>query len=140
MTSGVFRLPANFSLGATYIYGTGQPWNRIMGYDFNGDGKNSDRLPGVDRNSMDGPRFSQFNLRFSWTLNIKGGSGLEFIAEAFNLFNTVNIDVNSVDNFEFVAGPTLANPNIPVVENPNFGRYRDSLDPLEIQLGIRWQF
>ena len=140
VTSGVFRLPANFSLGATYIYGTGQPWNRIMGYDFNGDGKNSDRLPGVDRNSMDGPRFSQFNLRFSWTLNIKGGSGLEFIAEAFNLFNTVNIDVNSVDNFEFVAGPTLANPDIPVVENPNFGQYRDALDPLEIQLGVRWQF
>ena len=138
--SGVFRLPANFNLGATYIYGTGQPWNPIMGYDFNGDGKTSDRLPGVDRNSMDGPRFSQFNLRVSWTLNIKGGSGLEFIAEAFNLFNTVNLDVTSVDNFEFLAGPTLANPNIPVVENSNFGQYRDALDPLEIQFGIRWQF
>ena len=137
--SGVFRLPANFSIGTTYIYGTGQPWNPIMGYDFNADGKVSDRLPGVERNSMDGPRFSQFNLRVSWTLPLANG-GLEFIAEAFNLFNTVNLDVTSVDNFEFFAGPTLANPGIPVVENPNFGQYRDTLDPLEIQLGIRWQF
>lgn len=138
--SGVFRLPANFNLGATYIYGTGQPWNPIYGYDYNGDGKNSDRMPGVDRNSADGPRFSQFNLRVSWTLGIKGGSGLEFIAEAFNLFNTVNYDVTSVDTAEFFSGPTLLNPAIPAVANPGFGQYRATLDPLEIQLGVRWQF
>ncbi len=44
--SGIFRLPANFNIGATYIYGTGLPWNPIYGYDYNGDGKNSDRVPG----------------------------------------------------------------------------------------------
>ncbi len=138
--SGVFRLPLNFNLGATYIYGTGQPWNQIVAYDYNGDGKTSDRIPGVKRNDEDGPRFSQFNLRVSWTLELKGGTGLEFIAEAFNVFNTVNNDVTSVDNFIWLLGPTLANPDIPVVENPNYGQYRDALDPLEIQLGIRWQF
>jgi len=138
--SGIFRLPANFNLGATYIYGSGQPWNRIYGYDYNGDGKNSDRLPGVDRNSMDGPRYSQVNLRVSWTLGIKGGSGLEFIAEAFNLFNTVNYDVTSVDNAEFFTGPTLLDPSIPFTPNPSYGQYRATLDPLEIQLGVRWQF
>ena len=138
--SGIFRLPANFNIGATYIYGTGQPWNTIYGYDYNGDGKASDRLPGVDRNSVDGPRFSQFNLRVSWTLMLAGGTGLEFIAEAFNLFNTVNYDVTSVDNAEFFTGPTLANPTIPVFANPGYGQYRATLDPLEIQLGVRWQF
>ncbi len=81
--SGVFRLPANFSLGATYIYGSGQPWNRLIGVDRNGDGKNSDRLPGVERNGEEGPSFSQFNLRVTWTIG-----GLDIIAEAFNLFNT----------------------------------------------------
>ena len=111
-----------------------------MAYDYNGDGKTSDRLPGVKRNDEDGPRFSQFNLRVSWTLGLKGGSGLEFIAEAFNLFNTVNLDVTSINNFIWLAGPTLANPDIPVVENPDYGQYRDALDPLEIQLGVRWQF
>lgn len=138
--SGIFRLPANFNLGATYIYGSGLPWNSIYGYDYNVDGKNSDRLPGVERNSMDGPRYSQFNLRVSWTLGIKGGSGLEFIAEAFNLFNTVNYDVSSVNNAEFFSGPTLLNPNLPYVANPGYGQYRATLDPLEIQFGVRWQF
>ena len=138
--SGIFRLPLNFNVGATYIYGSGLPWNPIYGYDYNVDGKNSDRMPGVDRNSMDGPTYSQFNLRVSWTLGIKGGSGLQFIAEAFNLFNTVNYDVSSVNNAEFFSGPTLLNPNLPYVENPGFGDYRATLDPLEIQLGVRWQF
>ncbi len=109
------------------------------GYDYNGDGKNSDRLPGVDRNSMDGPRFSQFNLRVTRTLGL-GGTGLEFIAEAFNLFDTVNYDVTSMDSAEFFTGPTLINPAIPFTANPGFGQYRATLDPLEIQLGVRWQF
>jgi len=139
VASGVFRLPASFSLGATYIYGTGQPWNRLLGYDFNGDGTNSDRFEDVARNDQDGPRYSQFNIRLTWTLPI-GDGGLEFIAEAFNLFNTKNYDVNSIDNNEYFAGPTLLNPDLPFVENSNFGQYRDTLDPLEIQLGIRWQF
>jgi hypothetical protein len=137
--SGVFRLPANFALGATYIYGSGQPWNPIIGVDYNGDAKNSDRFEGVDRNSMDGPSFSQFNLRVTWTLPI-GDGGLDFIAEAFNLFNTTNYDVNSVDNFEYTSYPTLGNPAIPAVENENFGEYRATLAPLEIQLGMRYRF
>ena len=65
---------------------------------------------------------------------------LDFIAEAFNVFNTVNYDVNSIDNSEFFSGPTLANPNIPYTPNPNFGQYRATLDPLEVQLGVRWWF
>jgi hypothetical protein len=133
--SGVFRLPANFSLGATYIYGSGQPWNRLVGVDVNGDGKNSDRLPGVARNDEEGPTFSQFNLRVTWTI-----AGLDIIAEAFNLFNETNYDVNSINNFEFLSYPTFATPDAPIVENPAFGTYSATLQPLEIQLGLRYRF
>jgi len=138
--SGVFRLPANFSLGATYIYGTGQPWNPIIGVDYNGDAKNSDRFAGVDRNSEDGPSFSQFNLRVTWTLPFAGQSGLDLIAEAFNLLNTTNYDVTSVDNFEYLSYPTILTPTAPIIENPNFGEYRATLAPLEVQLGLRYRF
>ncbi len=135
MLSGVFRLPANFRLGAIYIYGSGQPWTRAIGYDFNGDGKASDRLPGVGRNTEDGPSFSQFNLRVTWTI-----AGLDIIAEAFNLFNTTNYDVNSIDNFEYLSYPTVGNPALPAIENTNYGNYRATLAPIEVQLGLRYRF
>ena len=44
--------------------------------------------------------------------------------EFFRMKWTTNYDVNSIDKFEYLTGPTLANPDIPVNPNPNFGRYR----------------
>ena len=95
--SGVFRLPLGFSLAGTYEYGSGQPWTSRIGYDYNGDGKTGDRLPGVDRFGMDGPPFREFNLRLSKVFGISG-INLELIAEAFNLLNTANYDVASIVN------------------------------------------
>jgi hypothetical protein len=131
VVSGVFRLPLNFYLGATWQYGSGQPWNRILGYDANGDGKNSDRAEGVDRNDQDGPTFNSFALRLGWIISLGGSAELELIAEAFNLFDTVNYDVTSINNAEFLAAG---------VPNPDFGEYRATLDPREIQLGARFRF
>jgi len=137
--TGIFRLPLNFTIAPIYLYGSGQPWNRRLAYDRNGDQSFSDRLDGVPRNSEDGPSFSTFNLRLTWTLDV-GNGAIDFIAEAFNLFNRVNYDVNSVDGAEYLAGPTLANPDLPFVENPNFGNYSATLAPREIQLGMRYRF
>jgi hypothetical protein len=137
--TGIFRLPLNFTVAPIYRYGSGQPWNRRLGYDFNGDLRTGDRMEGVSRNSEDGPSFSQVNLRVTWTLNLGKGS-IDFIAEAFNLFNTVNYDVNTIDNAEFLGGPTLANPDLSYIDNPNFGNYSGTLAPREIQLGMRYSF
>jgi len=137
--TGIFRLPLNFTLAPIYRYGSGQPWNRRLGYDFNNDQRYGDRMEGVDRNTEDGPRFSQFNLRLTWTLNVGAGS-IDFIAEAFNLFDTVNYVVNSIDNAEFLAGPTLINPDLSYVDNPNYGNYGATGHPRYIQLGIRYSF
>jgi hypothetical protein len=137
--TGVFRLPANFTIAPVFRYGSGQPWNRIVSYDRNGDTRFSDRLDGVARNAENGPSFSTVDLRVTWSLDVGVGS-IDFIAEAFNLLNRVNYYVDSVDNAEFLSGPTLADPDIPYVENPNFGTYAATLPPREIQLGIRYSF
>jgi hypothetical protein len=139
VASGVFRLPYRFQLAPIFEYGSGQPWNHRIGYDFNGDGKNSDRSPGVPRFSEDGPRFASLNLRASHRLPL-GERHLEFIFEAFNLFNRVNYDVNSLLNGEFLSGPTAANPALPTTVNPRFGQYTATLPPREIQLGVRFAF
>jgi len=138
--SGIFRLPWNLTVAPIWEYGSGQPWNHRLGYDYNGDGKNSDRPAGVKRNSEDGPRFTQLSLRVTKLFELPSAGSLAVIAEAFNLFNTTNYDVSSVDGAEFLSGPTLANPTAAAVSNPNFGRYRSTLPGREIQLGLRYSF
>jgi hypothetical protein len=56
------------------------------------------------------------------------------------VLNTVNYDVSSIDGAELLSGPTPANPNLPAVRNPNFGKARATFPGREIQLGLRWVF
>jgi hypothetical protein len=140
VASAVLRMPANLTVAPIFEYGSGQPWNRRRGYDFNGDGKTSDRLPGVPRFSEDGPSFASLNLRATYRLHATGRVGIDLIGEAFNLTNRVNHDVNSLINGEFLSGPTLANPNLPLVANPRYGQYTSTLPPREFQLGARVTF
>jgi hypothetical protein len=140
VVSGVFNLPGNFLLSGTWVYGDGQPWNHLLGYDYNGDLFASDRPEGVDRNSMDGPSFNELSLRVSWTAALAGATELELIVEAFNLLDETNWDVTSVQSGEFLSGPTLADPTAVSIPNPRFGQYLDTLRPREIQIGARLRF
>jgi len=162
--SGIFHAPWEITVAPIYEYGSGQPWTHRLGYDLNGDGKNSDRCaagldsaffgnvcPGgvaYDRNAEDGPTFRQFSLRLTKGIPAGRFGRLEAIAEAFNLFNNKNWDVNSVAAGEFLSGPTLANYRTAAdktkpgaaVKNTAFGTYSKTLSPREIQLGLRLVF
>jgi len=138
--SGVFRLPWGIMLAPIYEYGSGQPWTRLLGYDYNGDGRFSDRAAGVDRNDQDGPDYKVLNLRLAKSFRIGEDQELELIVEGFNVLDTTNYVVDSIDNNQYLSGPTLANPAAPYVPNPNFGTYRASFEPLEVQLGVRYHF
>lgn len=138
--SGVFRLPWQFTAAPIFNYGSGQPWTRRYGYDFNGDGKTGDRMPGVDRFGMDGPVYRSFDLRVTKAFELGSAGTLELVAEAFNLFNSTNYDVASIDGAEFLSGPTLANPGAAAVANPNFGKPSATLPSREFQLGLRFAF
>ena len=141
-SSAVIRLPARFTLSPIFEYGSGQPWNLRYGYDYNGDGKFSDRKPGVAKFSEDGPDFMTFNLRLTYGLPLGKQARADLIAEFFNMFNRVNNDVNSltVNGAEFLRGPTLQNATIVAVPNPNFKKYTATLPPFEAQLGVRVTF
>ena len=125
--SGIFHLPWGLTLAPVYEFGSGRPWTVFQGYDVNGDGQPWDRPVGYDRNDQDGPSFSQLSLRLTKAISFSGGRQVELIIEAFNVLNTTNYDVNSVDN---------ANP----VGNPRFGTCTATLAPREIQLGLRYVF
>jgi len=138
--TGIFHMPWAVTVAPIYEYGSGQPWNHRLGYDFNGDGKNSDRPAGVDRNSEDGPTFKQLSLRLTKGFTLLGDNRLDLIVEGFNVLDNTNYDVNSIDTAEFLSGPTLANPALAFRANPNFGRFRATLPGREIQLGVKWVF
>lgn len=138
--SGVFRLPWQVTLAPIFNYGSGQPWTRRYGYDFNGDGKTGDRMPGVSRFGEDGPLYRSFDLRLTKTFSLGGAGTLDVIVEGFNLFNSTNYDVASIDGAEFLSGPTLANPAAAQVRNANFGNASATLPSREIQLGVRFAF
>lgn len=138
--TGIFHLPWEITVAPIYEYGSGQPWNHRLGYDFNGDGKNSDRPAGVGRNSEDGEAFRQLSLRLTKGFTILGDQRLDLIVEGFNVLDNTNYDINSIDSAQYLSGPTLANPALAYVVNPNFGKYRATLPGREIQLGLRWAF
>ena len=140
--SAVLKLPARFAVAPIFEYGSGQPWNRRYGYDYNGDGKSSDRMPGLAKFSEDGPNFASINLRATYALPLGGRARADLIAEFFNLLNRVNYDVNSltVNGAEFLSGPTLQNPAAAAVANPNYKKYTATLPPFEAQLGVRLVF
>jgi hypothetical protein len=137
--SGVFHAPWGIQVAPIYEYGSGQPWTHRLGYDFNGDGKNSDRPAGVGRNEEDGPAFRQLSLRLTKAFGFAFGR-VEAIAEAFNITDTTNYDVQSIVTGQYLSGPTAANPALAAVPNPRFGQYNATLAPREFQLGLRWTF
>jgi len=137
--SGVFQLPFGLTAAPIYEYGSGQPWTHRLGYDYNGDGKNSDRPAGVGRNTEKGPPFRQLSFRLTKGFNV-AGNRVEAIAEAFNLTNVTNFDVQSINGGQYLSGPTIANPAAAAVANPRFHTYNATLPAREFQLGLRWVF
>jgi hypothetical protein len=135
--TGVFHAPWGFTVAPIYEYGSGQPWTHRLGYDANGDGKNSDRPAGIGRNEQVGPPFRQLSLRLTKAFRTPFGQ-LEGIAEAFNVTNVTNYDVQSVVSGEFLSAPSAAAPA--GVRNPRYGQFNSTLRPREFQLGVRWAF
>jgi hypothetical protein len=145
--SGIFHAPFRVNIAPIIEYGSGQPWTHRLGYDYNGDGKNSDRPAGVGRNTMQGPRYRNVSLRLTKDIAAGGFGSVQAIAEAFNVFDFTNYDVQSVFGGEFLSGPTITNPNAkyvpnvdPVTGKSRFGTFAAQLPSREIQLGIRWVY
>ena len=139
IVSGVFRMPWGFTVAPIYEYGSGQPWNSRLGYDYNGDGRLSDRAAGVDKYDQDGPDFNSLSLRITKGFELGGGQ-LDLILEGFNILNSDNYAPDSVNSAMYLSGPTVTNPAAAYVANPNYGKYTATLAPREIQLGVRYSF
>jgi hypothetical protein len=88
----------NWGLSPIIIAGSGRPFNLLLGFDSNGDGRSQSDRPGrAGRNTGRGPDLFTVDLRLARKFLVSEGKYFEFTFEAFNLFNRANfIGVNNV--------------------------------------------
>lgn len=118
VVSGVFQVPQfggdsaagnvfkDFVLSPIFTYGSGKPFNLLLGFDANNDGRSqSDRPGSLGRNTGKGESFVTFDLRLSRRFNVLERGYIEIIAEGFNLFNRTNFQgINNVIGSPIVGG------------------------------------
>ena len=117
VASGAVLVPWDVTIGAVWTLRSQLPWNATAGRDLNGDGFNTDLVPGTTRNAgsrdlsldavnawravngltpiresdIDSSRINIVDLRASKSLRLSGPLRLELVAQIFNLFNTTNL-------------------------------------------------
>lgn len=135
-SQAIRRALAGVQVGYVLSYATAAPFNVVTGGDRNNDTTVNDRPEGVGRNSARLPCYTDpaaecgtasLDLRLSRAFAF-GRQRIEFMAEAFNLFNHVNVvNVNNT----FGTGATAS---------ATFRQVTAIGDMRQIQLGARWSF
>jgi len=125
-------------------------FTKFAGFDANGDiFGNNDRVGIEPRNTFVGDNFRSVDLRAGRTFRLKEQRSIEFLAEAFNLFNTTNIRF-----FNTVYGAADFCPSNPTAfgcpaipsglregsPNPLYGTPRALFNPRQIQLALKFNF
>ena len=155
--TGVFQTPkfgdsaassifSNFVLAPVFNYGSGRPFNLLLGFDANNDGRSqSDRPGAVGRNTGKGESLYTFDMRLSRRLKFSERRYLELIAEGFNLFNRTNLQ--GINNS--VGGLSIAARNELIVGTARGNRNAAPTTPLgftsagqarQFQFGARFGF
>jgi len=157
----LFFLPYGFDISSGFRYLSGRPIDASFGSDANGDRGGPDRpysAPGVPfvRNGFRNESLKFLNLRVQWKLDLHNDRKLIFSAEAFNVFNRDNIELNGTAVTNYCAAPVPLDCGFGPPTNPNFLSLIDNNptssrqgqlllsnsvgEPRQIQLGVRLQF
>lgn len=140
------RIFGGFVFSPIFTAGSGKPFNLLLGFDNNNDGRSQSDRPGqVGRNTGRGENFYAFDMRLSRRFNFDERRYLEIIAEGFNLFNRTNFQgINNI-----VGGLTPAERAQIIVGTPRGRRNAAPTDPLgftsaaparQFQFGARFGF
>ncbi|HEY0173772.1 MAG TPA: TonB-dependent receptor [Pyrinomonadaceae bacterium] len=155
--SGVFRSPldgdsladkvfGDWMFSPIFIAGSGRPFNLLLGFDVNNDGRSqSDRPFALGRNTGLGEPFYSFDARLARRFHFKEDMFLELTLEGFNLFNRTNLaGVNNVvgglplDQLRALAS-TRARGNRAAQPTEPLG-FTSASNPRQLQFGVRFNF
>lgn len=117
---------------------SGRVFNARVNIDLNNDGNlQSDRVPGVGRNTLRLPTFMQTDVRLTKTiLPATERVRIKLIGEAFNLWNRVNITGRNANQFTITGAPTA----YVFTANPQFRAETAAADPRIVQLALKIEF
>jgi hypothetical protein len=120
---GQVQLVGGLSATAKVIYSSAKPFTALSGTDDNRDGNPSNDIPaGETRNQHRGPGFFQADLSVAWDAVAAGDRRLSVMANVYNLFNTTNLDSESVTRSRL---------------SPSFGTAVAALPKRQIELGVQ---
>ena len=138
-SNGAFhKLTTGFLFTPIYRYGSPRPFNLLAGTELNNDRHNTtDRPLYAGRNIGIGPNFWTFDSRLSRRFAVAEHKSVEFIFEAFNMFNRLNYA--SVNNTVGTAIPSVLTGRSDRTPSQPLG-FTSASDPRRIQLGVRFAF
>lgn len=104
------RIVGGWTLSSILTAQSGLPYTPTLSADLNGDGiSRNERVPGVQRNSLQMPNFYSLDPRITKDVSIAEGVKFQLIGEAFNILNHTNV-IGVTTNQYLVTGTTLT-PN-----------------------------
>jgi hypothetical protein len=135
----------NWQLGMIVTLESPHYFTKYAGFDANGDiFGNNDRVGIEGRNTFRGDTYQTIDMRVSRLFPITERTRLEALAEAFNLFNTLNIHYYNTaygaSDFCPAGGPTYCGTGPFFIEgspNPSYGTPRAIFNPRQLQLALR---
>jgi hypothetical protein len=139
----------NFQLSSIVTLQSPNYFTKFAGFDANGDiFGNNDRVGIEPRNTFKGDTYQSIDLRLARTFKATEKLNIEAMAEAFNLFNTVNVRFfNTVYgaadfcNFNSTAqGCSSTQHFLEGSPNPTYGTPRALYNPRQIQFALRLSF
>ncbi|MFN0086033.1 MAG: carboxypeptidase regulatory-like domain-containing protein [Blastocatellia bacterium] len=160
--SGVVQSPwshaaaKDWTLAPIFVAGSGRPFNLLLGFDANADGRaQSDRPGRAGRNTARGEAFYSVDMRLARRFFVRDSRFLELTLEAFNLFNRTNMQgINNV-----LAGACAGADGLPIgcatgsTPLTNFGLrgradrkptqplgFTSAADPRQFQVGVRFNW
>lgn len=100
-----------WSFSGIFTAQSGQPYSALVGADLNNDSnRQTDRVPGVGRNTFTLPAYYAFDPRLTRTIKVTENANLQFFAEAFNLFNHFNVAGVRTQQYALVSVTGTSNP------------------------------
>ncbi len=144
--SAVDKIFGDWVFSPIFIAGSGRPFNLLLGFDANNDGRSqSDRPFTLGRNTGLGEPFYSFDARLARRFHFDEDKFLELTFEGFNLFNRTNLaGINNVvgslpaDQLRALAstrarGRRTAAPTEPL-------GFTSAANPRQLQFGLRFNF